>query len=181
MEEITWVGQWEMEWPPDSPEPHRLVLWFAVFRGRVECIGVEIGQPGRLVEGFRIRPLTTTDMREIPLTGIVDKYVRRPRFQGKIERFVSAPFSPGVWHDYDEILDALKSAKQEERRGRKGHPPEYFEDVARVYREADQRHLPRIRAVADYFSTSESNAGRLISEARKRELLPPTTRGKPKA
>lgn len=67
------------------------------------------------------------------------------------------------------------------RRRNARHTDEHYRQVAEVYRQAEQEGRPVQRAVADAMVVEIPTAARLISEARKRGLLPPTTKGRKKA
>lgn len=87
-----------------------------------------------------------------------------------------AVLGPHVPEDY------AQQAHEELRRRRRGRLTDSdYERVAQVYRAAIAEGRPTQHAVKDAFTVSQSRAAALIGEARKRGLLPPTTRGKAKA
>lgn len=71
--------------------------------------------------------------------------------------------------------------KEMQRRRKARHTDEDYQRVADVYRDAAATGRSVQRAVADAMVVEIPTAARLISECRKRGLLPPTSKGKAKA
>jgi hypothetical protein len=81
------------------------------------------------------------------------------------------------------IEQARKAPKGSTRRGRPpgvNYPPEHWERVARLYREARKTTIPALQYVADQMPCNLKTAGKWVYRCRHMEppLLPPTTPGK---
>jgi hypothetical protein len=159
----------------------RVEVRFAEVRGRLICIGLEVGPhvvdiPNKgetfvNVQDSDLRPLAATDIR-MPLRRLVDLALEH----AVMVRAGSDNFATDV-----EMLArdaAVLDAARSEPRKRTGRPPayspEHYAQVARVYREHERTggRTPT-KAVQDRFSVSKSAAAKWVARARELELLEP--------
>lgn len=92
------------------------------------------------------------------------------------------PHEPIVFDVDDGERDPLRDFElQISRQRRVRRPDSDFERIAEVYRDALDRGLGVQASVARAMHVTSSQAATLIAEARRRGLLPPTTKGKARA
>jgi len=165
--------RWTTEWP-DEHGPWLVTLDLRVQRGRLEAIGVSMSPRARLLHDSPI-PLTSTDLR-LPLGRLVQQARSE---QGAVLRAVAqmttwppeSPWEPPV--DPDTLGEPGGR-----RRRRPEHDHDYYIGVARIYREALTTTGRPTLAVQEQLQISYSLAAKFVTEARRRGLLPPTTRGR---
>ena len=166
------------------PNPHRgpwlvRVMWANV-QGRLECAGLEIRS---YREGAQAWPpelptrdqepaiLTTTVIRKLPFATIVAD-LRREKAKAHrafIDFLAAQP-------EYESEADQAKLRRLRSAGSRRASANA---EVAQVYRQAWEDGRPPTRAVAAYFTISQSAAAKRVSRARQAGYLPATTRGKP--
>jgi hypothetical protein len=70
-----------------------------------------------------------------------------------------------------ESFDAIITAENVQRSQIREHPPEHYEEVARVYLAALEAKVPPTGAVAERWGVGRSMASRYVATARERSLL----------
>ena len=177
-------------WPDEVKGPYRIEIHLAIIRGRLECVGLLIGHlagwppdedPSKAKELAEPRPIPASLLRQISLPDLIgDDFL--PIILADEAASDPAQWLEGYQDTPQRAARALASLEARgARRGRKGHPPEHFVEVAAVYRDAYRFRRPPTQAVADHWTVSKSTAAKWVAKARDRGLLPPTSRGKPSA
>ncbi len=146
-------------WPDSVAGPFRITVEWGNVEGRADCIAFEI----RTMPGQPPVPLTTTLLRSIPLTGLVDE---------KRQVFAAQPPIPSpTWREL-----------WEERKAKGGRPPlsdDFLREVARVYSAAWQAGGTPTKAVQEQLGpTQYGTAARWVMKARVRGFLGATSPGK---
>jgi hypothetical protein len=203
-----------LDWPDHNRGPHHLTLWLAEIEGRLECIGLFIGSfqfsmAAGALEPIRedFEPLTSTDLRTVPVASLVDDFIARPA--GVISRLTQEELASLVEHrpldrklmdwlrEPDGLaLELVTKARQRARRhsrktqarsgssSRQRLNKEFLEQVAGIYRQAYTNHQPPTKAVSEKLGevlgreVSSSTAAHWVRVARKEGYLPPTRSGK---
>lgn len=178
-------------WPHPATGPYRIEIHLADIQGRIECVGLLIGHladwppdkvPYNLLE-YTPQPIPASLLRQIPLLDLIEESIEIQ--EGKFAHWAAT--DPAEWlkghQDTPEwAAEAIASINARgDRRGRKGHPPQHFVEVAAVYRSAYRLREAPTQAVANHWSVSKSTAAKWVAKARDRGLLPETSRGKPSA
>lgn len=188
-------------WPDGGKGPYRIEIHLAVVAGRLECVGLLIGHLGGFAfgadsqdylgaEGFKRvpynahqPPIPAALLRDIKLPDLIEEAIGdNPE---TLEKWSKS--DPHQWlEDYEDMpqkarnsLAAIEARKKP--KGRKGHPPGHWIEVAAVYTKAYKRQQAPTKAVADHFGVSKSTAAKYVAKARHLGLLPETKRGIPSA
>lgn len=187
MASLTYVEGW-----PDRDEgPVRVEIHLQVLDGRIECVGLLIGYllsypedgGGDLPVPPRSDPqsLTAEVLRKLSLPDLIGRAIEG--LDDPKEEMDRADPS-GTFSDsrfaQDWIAEIMPAIQQRSKRtGRKGHPPEFWVNVAAIYRQAHSERRYPTKAVAEELNVSKSTAAKYVAKARGLGILPPTTRGKP--
>ena len=177
-------------WPDPRTGPWMLTVHTAAVNGRMECVGLSVmsyadsgdvpmgGVPGSdaIVNGEdtvnRVEPVRTSTLRSIPLGDLMSKITQEAIDKGPA-RIARVP-----WSDREE--ERLESAKASTagRGGRKGHGPEHYAEVARVYSAAWAQGGYPTKAVAEKWTVAKPTAAKWVSRARTLGLREPTSKGR---
>ncbi len=183
-------------WPDLERGPFLVALYWQEVEGRMEVVGVELrsvqrpewwgGEPhsSPLPPHNEPERLTRTVLRDLPLGAIADRHrsmsqpIRVYRVRGGVRQ---------AWNE-----DLYRKAKElwatQKRIGRKGHGPDFYRDVARVYVKAHNEGRPPTQAVAEWAGgdrqpqvkggwSNYATAAKYVSRARNLGLLPPAKTG----
>jgi hypothetical protein len=156
-------------------------------------IRLEVGEDGRLlVTGLLIETdheLTARDLR-FPIAAVVEAFDAALRKPATVRRLFKELWGtelilegdwpaelPAAWGD---LLLPARTAPRRTRPGPHGHDQSFYVELAADYRRAMREHPQRpIQALMEWRGFSEPATHRQLREARKRDLLPPRTKGKP--
>jgi hypothetical protein len=137
--------------------PNGLVtMEVAIVDGRPACTGLWKAPEGP--------PLSGEFLRQVPIGRLVRHIASRVAQE--------ADLSPGRLRTRQEARNLASKAYRPQRGRRLTN--EHLQDVADVYRTAYNEYQRPTEAVMRKFKTSRPTAGRWVSEARRRGLLPPT-------
>jgi hypothetical protein len=140
-------------WPNARTGPWKVELHWAVVDDRAECIGVTVTsdyEPAR-GKGARLRPLRTTEWREINPSTFIEE-----------DRQLA------------EILPPIQAETYRKPPGMSADTLAMLREVARVYRAAGRKPT---KAVADHFTITDSAAAKRVARAREIGLLPKSRSG----
>lgn len=163
----------------------RVTLRFAEVEGRAECVRIEIGARLGEPDPRRPVPLTTTAIRSIPFAELTNE--ARRKWVPALHEIAKGTFlgEPVGAETRTRAKELLRLAERSARRKRLGRPRkydrEYFEEVARVYREGYRTTGTPTVAVKEHFGVAYSTANKLVARARNEfGLLPKTVKGEPR-
>ena len=194
-------------WPDGDDAAWLIRLWWHVIDGRAEVVGLEIHSTHRDTQGelvigeLRGGPLNATFLRSVPLGSLIEEGRRMltEMWKDQVARIESGEFS-ALEMDEDVveklgwdprvpspaarrlILDDTRQRVEslENPPPRRRYDEEHWARVAAVYDEAWAAGSTPTKDVAEYFGVTRSTAAKWVSICRKKGLLPPTQKTKPR-
>jgi hypothetical protein len=131
-------------------------------------------------------PITARLLRRIPVDGLVHEStfaVQIPVPDQSLEDILARPprtDDPDDFHKrlrspntVEEHREAAAAQRESARRGR-GIPltESHYQQVAEVYREAQKRRQPAVKAVQERFTVSRATASRWVRDAKAHDMIP---------
>lgn len=162
-------------WPDEDNGPWLVETFWAVVRGRAECVGVELRSFRRDGEegdwAGRLPPITET--QKVLTASLLRKL--------PIGRLIDATRDQETW--MADFLDPSQRDEQWSRdraawRGELEDDESPHAEVARVYLEALRIGRKPTRAVQRHFTITYSAAAKRVARAREAGYLPETTKGR---
>jgi hypothetical protein len=162
-------------WPDPIEGPWKVRLVYARRGGRQECVGLTI-QPWR-----DSGPLTQTELRKLSLRSLIalDHADQVQRARTALDRLHSPELEPHTDRRQLAALSRTVEASMPGRRGRRAlYGDDHYRTVAAYYSDVSDAAAPNpTQLVAEAWCVSKSTAATWVREARRRGMLPPTTRG----
>ena len=173
-------------WPDEDDPAWFIRLWWSLVDGRYEVTGFEMG-PAPL--GGKQVPLTATLLRSVPLGTLIEEG-RRYQIAYKNEMVADLEGDQEfreMFSEHGSDPDVLLRGSVRELEVLTNPPARnrsYNEDhwrrVTAVYDRAWATGWPPTRAVAEQFGVTRSTAAKWVSNCRKKGLLPPTQKTRPR-
>jgi len=177
-------------WPDRGRGPLRIEVHLQPIDGRLECVGLLFGilktyptedDVSAFLPYGKPHALKASLLRDLSLPDLIERAIAS--HISVLDDFASS--DPSGWlAGYEdtpkwaaEMVEAIE--QRPKKTGRPAHGAEHWVKVVAVYRQAHIERRPPTQAVAKAFEVNKSTAAKYVAEARKRGLLPPTTRGKP--
>ena len=169
-------------WPDEDDPAWFIRLWWRLVDGRYEVTGFEMGST------LGNRALTATLLRSVPLGALIEEG-RRYQIAYENKKVADLEGDQEFRESFNELGldpdDLLRMSVRElevltNPPARSRYNEDHWRRVTAVYDRAWATGWPPTRAVAEHFGVTRSTAAKWVSNCRKKLLLPPTQKTRPR-